>query len=655
MTTYYSVSNPFMQILNLSGTGLNDGDVYFGVAGQDPITHPITVYWDMSGTTASQPIATTGGYLYRSGTPAAVFVNAASAEYSIKVLDKNGATVYYEANVNDALATFMASLATTTNASLTGDVIGLFTSASGSVIRSGATFVQTIGYSSLGVGAASYLYDAAVNSAYVSAHPLTSFLSADSRGWRLDIENGVSVTQCGAKGDNSTNDQPAFQAAHDILSPANSYVGNIIRVPASSSGYYLASTWNISKRVTIQGANSGDQVQTAASALYFAQDTNGIRLFSNIDSSTGTGADRSRISGLNISARAKNVSGIGIYSTCVVEIEYCIVRVFKGDGIYIHGQTGAGATGIADASTVRYTRSVSNGGDGLHLDGNDSNVCTTINFEASSNGGWAINDNSKYGCTHINPEAAGNITGSYNVASSGAVLINPYIEGGTGDNTSFNAYCLVLNGTGQFPSSPWVYGAPAGININTFTGGRIVFQRNGVEIGRIETTNSLDGLSGANFTGGVAGRSVAIASQLITHTTELTSAQDQVRFINGNGNVGNIQVSGTATAFNTSSDKDLKKNFRDFDSGAIIDALYFCEYDRIEDDSTHHGVAAQDAHKVYPHPVSPSDEPGGWMVDYSKFVPVIGNQSKKLRQRCADLEALVQSMADRLDALEKKA
>lgn len=122
--TFYSVSNPFPLVLNLQGTGLNDGDVYFGVAGQDPITHPKTVYWDIGGTdVAAQPIPTTGGYLYRSGTPANVYLDSV---YSIKVLDKNGATVYYQANVFDPvfqiaadLAAFEASLASTAGA---GDV-----------------------------------------------------------------------------------------------------------------------------------------------------------------------------------------------------------------------------------------------------------------------------------------------------------------------------------------------------------------------------------------------------------------------------------------------------------------------------------------------------------------------------------------------------
>lgn len=123
--TFYSVSNPFPQILSLTGTGLNDGDVYFGVAGQDPLTHPKTVYWDLAGTqVADQPIPTTGGYLYRSLSPANVYLNST---YSIKVLDKNGDQVYYQANVYDPvfqieaeLLAFEASLAASGGSALVG-------------------------------------------------------------------------------------------------------------------------------------------------------------------------------------------------------------------------------------------------------------------------------------------------------------------------------------------------------------------------------------------------------------------------------------------------------------------------------------------------------------------------------------------------------
>lgn len=102
--TFYSVNNPFMQVFNLRGTGLNDGDIYFGQPGQDPEIYPQTVYWDVGGAdVAAQPITTTGGYLWRSGSPAALYVAGA---YSIRVRDKNGTEIYYQQEVNDLLYDF---------------------------------------------------------------------------------------------------------------------------------------------------------------------------------------------------------------------------------------------------------------------------------------------------------------------------------------------------------------------------------------------------------------------------------------------------------------------------------------------------------------------------------------------------------------------
>lgn len=119
MTFIYSASNPYPQILNLQGTGLNDGDVYFGVAGQDPVDNPITVYWDADGLIpAAQPVPTSGGYLYRSGTPANVYIN--NQPYSIKVLDKNGAQIYYQSNVLDPVFEFISALAAPAGADFIG-------------------------------------------------------------------------------------------------------------------------------------------------------------------------------------------------------------------------------------------------------------------------------------------------------------------------------------------------------------------------------------------------------------------------------------------------------------------------------------------------------------------------------------------------------
>lgn len=63
--------------------------------------------------------------------------------------------------------------------------IGLFADAHTLTIATGTDAVRTSGWSVKGEGIADYIYDAAVDAAYVTAHPRTSFRSANSRGFRI--------------------------------------------------------------------------------------------------------------------------------------------------------------------------------------------------------------------------------------------------------------------------------------------------------------------------------------------------------------------------------------------------------------------------------------------------------------------------------------
>jgi hypothetical protein len=90
--TALSVKPPFPVITDTAGQPLEDGFIYIGIANQDPVTNPITVYWDAALTIpASQPIRTLAGYPSRAGTPAVLYVNS---NYSITVKNKNNALVY---------------------------------------------------------------------------------------------------------------------------------------------------------------------------------------------------------------------------------------------------------------------------------------------------------------------------------------------------------------------------------------------------------------------------------------------------------------------------------------------------------------------------------------------------------------------------------
>lgn len=112
--------------------------------------------------------------------------------------------------------------------------IGLFNAASATAVPAGADLVRTSGYSAKGIGIADYVYDAAVDAAYVAANPRTSFRDTAGRGFRLSTEQQLAITMFGAQCDTSkfgvggTDDTAAVQAAVDFL---NTRGGGKLLVP----------------------------------------------------------------------------------------------------------------------------------------------------------------------------------------------------------------------------------------------------------------------------------------------------------------------------------------------------------------------------------------------------------------------------------------
>lgn len=89
----YPVTQPYKLFTNTSGTPLQNGKIYFGVANQNPETNPITMYWDVGGTIpAAQPIRTVNGYIARGGAPANIF---AVGDFSITVRDAQDRLIFH--------------------------------------------------------------------------------------------------------------------------------------------------------------------------------------------------------------------------------------------------------------------------------------------------------------------------------------------------------------------------------------------------------------------------------------------------------------------------------------------------------------------------------------------------------------------------------
>ena len=143
-----------------------------------------------------------------------------------------------------------------------------------------------------------------------------------------------------------------------------------------------------------------------------------------------------------------------------------------------------------------------------------------------------------------------------------------------------------------------------------------------------------------------ATRGTLIDNITFSHSSTGTGTEFAIALYNANGLVGTAVTSGSGTAWNTSSDENLKTNFQDFDGGALIDQISVYHFDWKVGGSSY-GVKAQEAFKVFPDAVTigSSQEAYGdpdyipWGVDYSKFVPVLLREIQKLRSRVASLES----------------
>lgn len=88
------LSNPHPIFLDARGALVDGGYIYIGIAGDDPETAPVSVYWDAAGTIpAVQPLRTSGGLIVNGASPAFVYVDA--DDFSIRVRDADASQVFY--------------------------------------------------------------------------------------------------------------------------------------------------------------------------------------------------------------------------------------------------------------------------------------------------------------------------------------------------------------------------------------------------------------------------------------------------------------------------------------------------------------------------------------------------------------------------------
>jgi len=113
--------------------------------------------------------------------------------------------------------------------------------------------------------------------------------------------------------------------------------------------------------------------------------------------------------------------------------------------------------------------------------------------------------------------------------------------------------------------------------------------------------------------------------------------------------VGAISQNASSVAYSTSSSGELKENLTAFDAGPIIDQIEVWHFTWKATGEQSYGVIAQQVDPIYheavrhilPNTATTKDTPTPewWGVDYSKFVPLLLQEVKALRERVAVLEA----------------
>jgi hypothetical protein len=151
--TALAIESPFPVFTGLDGKPLDNGRIYVGVANLDPVTNPVAVYWDDAlSISASQPVATSGGYAVYLGSPAQLYADAALV--SIRVEDGAGALVF---SANSVAAFSVGLSGGTTGLTVSGSPVtgsGTITLGGTLVVANGGTGSGTAAGARANLGAA---------------------------------------------------------------------------------------------------------------------------------------------------------------------------------------------------------------------------------------------------------------------------------------------------------------------------------------------------------------------------------------------------------------------------------------------------------------------------------------------------------------------
>lgn len=311
--------------------------------------------------------------------------------------------------------------------------IGLFGAAAGLTIPVGTDQVQSSGYSTVGRGQALYVYDAAVDAAWVAAHPRAGFLDLEGRGFRLSFSQRIETAMFGAVMDNATLDYPAIAAGIDFISlfPAINagsvfnwnYGYHPLWISAGGIHYMGANTIDAYKPIALLGSSPGG-FASGNCGLRWAG-ASGIRVHSgDTTGATGVQAVNPLMRGSQL--RIENLVLDGSYAGGA-EAEYhaihergstssrnLLIANWAGDGIHRHAELANPAVkGNANSSSGSFI-TIYNVRNGVYTQGSDANSGTYLHINVLGARQWGFWDSSGLANTYISCLSEGNARSNLN-------------------------------------------------------------------------------------------------------------------------------------------------------------------------------------------------------------------------------------------------
>jgi hypothetical protein len=406
---------------------------------------------------------------------------------------------------------------------------------------------------------------------------------------------------------------------------------------ATSLAFKTASSEAAAEKLRI---DSIGQVMLSGSTTAF--DTtpakNGLQLYYESDSGLGTIGTRS--DGGATSLVFQTNTGGGASSEAV--------RIDSSGNVGIgatspSSRLSLGDSTVSSSNTITFGKRVTSSQSNLPLIGHDSS-----DGSASDLGICATSSSGKINF-YTGNDAAGFGNGSnelrMTIDSTGAVGIGAEPSGGTALDVRNDGVIQIIN-TDQIQ----LIASNGGSTLKNVSNNVFLFGTNNTE--RMRLTAGGDLLINTTSQVGSGNPRVSVDNGsdgvCIATSRSGTSSVAHMQFINGSGTVGSISTSGSATAFNTSSDYRLKTSVESMtDATARLKQLNPVRFKFLADTSTTlDGFLAHEVQAIIPEAVTGTkdevDADGNAVmqgIDQSKIVPLLVATIKELEARIAALES----------------